>query len=425
MGSSFREIFQHLSRHKLRTFLTGAAVGWGVLLLVFLLGVGQSFERGMRSSSRQYSATDLRIYAGYTSKPFGGYAEDRIIEFNDLDIELILRASSLIDTVYKVGQIPGSEVKSDIESVGGGFSIMGVHPDMYSNNLGLDILEGRVHKIEDYQNARHLYIVPDRMATKLFPNSTSYIGRRIILNGISGIIIGVYKRESYARDIVYVPFSELQTRESHLQRGVKMLGLDLGGRKLSEAEANQLEQELRTILARHKNFDSTDETAVWLNTWVMSRDEKMDLFFVAIEIFLWMVGLSILSIGVIGVSNIMLVTVSERRKEIGIRKALGARPHHLIGMVLGESVLLTLTAGLVGLLVALVILMGLDYLVTSYGLGSTVVFGERLSLLGKVTISFPTGIATILVMTITGCIAGLKPIRKAMKIPAVEAMRDN
>lgn len=119
MGSSFREIFQHLSRHKLRTFLTGAAVGWGVLLLVFLLGVGQSFERGMRSSSRQYSATDLRIYAGYTSKPFGGYAEDRIIEFNDLDIELILRASSLIDTVYKVGQIPGSEVKSDIESVGG------------------------------------------------------------------------------------------------------------------------------------------------------------------------------------------------------------------------------------------------------------------------------------------------------------------
>lgn len=424
MTGSIQEIIEHLSRHKLRTALTGFAVGWGVLLLIFLLGVGTSFESGLRSSTTGYNIADLRLYAWFTTKPYSGFAADRSIIFDDLDIALIKQVAPEVKSVYKTVTWGGKELRTKDTYYTEFFNISGVHPAMFRSNIAITLKQGRFLTDEDYNKALHHYIIPDNIATTLFPKDSTFVGKQIIVNGIQGTIVGVYQKSTFGNNIVYLPFSEAALRVPEVATNNLELALDLGGKVLTGKEAKALGEKIRVAIARKKQFDPTDENAVYLNTWNIEGASSFDNFFRRLQAFLWVVGLSILAIGIVGVSNIMLVAVSERRKEIGIRKALGARSRHLIGMVLGESLIITLISGLLGLAIGVAILLFLDYAIIHWKIGELSMFGETIHLLGSTTVSIGLGLAAIAVMLVAGIIAGYRPARRASNIPAVEAMSD-
>lgn len=424
MNSFFKEIFEHLSRHKLRTTLTGFAVGWGVLLLIFLLGIGSSFESGLRSSSNGFNSADLRLFYGITDKPFAGFERGRNLICEDSDIPLIKRVLPNLRNIYKTASYFGKELRTAQHYYSENFKIEGIHQGMFASNLSLEMLEGRKLTPQDYNRAKHHYIIPDKVAIALFPKENKVVGKQIIIDGILGTIIGVYKKENHGVSSIYLPYSEICFRKPSIVKDNTLLALDFGGKTFSEEEVNSIEKNIREALSRKRSFDPSDDNAVYLNSWNVRGAKSFDNFFRGIDIFLWLVGLSILTIGIVGVSNIMLVTISERRREIGIRKALGARSKHLIQMILGESIIITLVSGFLGLLLGIGILLTLDYFIATFAIGSFNIFGITIHLLGKVSISVNLGFLAIAIMLIAGIIAGYRPARKATNIPAVEAMSD-
>lgn len=430
MGSHFRETFDHLSRHKLRTVLTGLAVGWGVLLLVFMLGFGTSIEDGLRKSMGDFNSYDVQLLGGYTSKPFDGLGEGRPIYFDPVDTSIIKRVAPQIGDVYMTGETYNPVVESAIASATDDGNrrmvLYGVHPSMFGKSIRLKkILQGRVLTMNDYHYARHNYVIPDRVAELLFPQDDNYLGKQIVVNGVNGSVVGVYETDKYGNNTIYVSFTEYASRNSRIITQIDRLCLDLGETKITTKLLDDLEETIRGALSKRKRYDPEDPNVVSFTRWNIEGAGQMNLFFDAIQIFMWIVGLSILSVGIIGVSNIMLVTVSERRREIGIRKALGAKPRHLTRLVLEESVVITLFSGLLGMALGIVVLWGLDYGVTRLEWGTMTIFGDTLTLLGKPTISLRTGFFTVLVMTFAGIMAGYRPARRAIRIPAVEAMHEN
>lgn len=427
MGNALQEIFDHLKRHKLRTALTSFAVGWGVLLLIFLLGVGTGFRNGMEETTGSYSQADIRCYSWRTTKPYAGYEKGRTLYFDNYDIAIIKQAIPQVKEVYKTSNYYtsgtlryGAKYYTDFTK------IIGIEPSLLGRSIPINIKEGRALSQEDNINARHHYLLPETVAQSLFGKNESAVGKRIELDGTYGTVVGIYRVENKNDNtaIIYAPFREQELKFPYLSARVDELNLVLKTVPKNISELESLEVAIRQALSRRMKFDPTDESAVYINKWGLEGTTSLNNFFMGMNMFLWLVGISILSIGIVGVSNIMLVTVSERQREIGIRKALGARSKHIIGMILGESVIITILSGLIGLFIGVVLLLLLDYLVTVFHVGEFEFFGNKMHMLGEITISVGIGLVAVVVMAIAGLLAGYKPARKAVSIPAIEAMRE-
>ncbi|MDX1667518.1 MAG: ABC transporter permease [Saprospiraceae bacterium] len=398
------EIFNSIRKHKLRTALTALGVFWGIFMLVILLGAGQGLQNGVEYQFRDDATNSIWVRRGTTSKPFQGLPEGRQIRFTNEDYEY------LRDNFEGIEHLTGRFYLSGDRIVTYGdknmsFSVRAVHPGhRYLENTIM--VSGRYLNQTDLDESRKVAVIGLNVRESLFGEEDP-IGKEIDVGGIVYQIVGLYRDtggESEMR-IIYLPMTTAQKVYAG-NKEIHQLMFTAGD--LSVPQMKELESEVRTALARRHRFASDDRKALSMSNIAEEYQKFQNLFF-AIRAFVWFVGVGTLFAGIIGVSNIMLIVVKDRTREIGVRKALGATPRSIVTMILQEAVFITGLAGYLGLLAGIGILSLLGSMEVAYFRNPGVHLGVAAS--------------AVLVLVGAGVLGGLMPAIQAARINPVEAMR--
>lgn len=403
----WEEIFSTIRKNKLRTFLTGFSVAWGIFMLIILLGSGKGLENGVRSQFESSATNTLWVWGGQTTKAYKGIKPGRRIEFENADY------NNFKKSLPGIGQIAGrSQVWGDnnisYKNEYGNFEINTVHPD-YQIIEKVEMVEGRFVNEFDVQKALKVTAISTAVKQALFKDSPA-LGEYINVKGIPFKVVGVWKDENGRQDeqrMIYLPITTAQKVFMGRDR-LQTLAVTVGSNTI--ADSKLMEEEIRTRMAAKYAFDVEDKQAMYIWNGVEEFKRFMDLF-AAIRMFIWVIGIGTIIAGIVGVSNIMMISVKERTKEIGIRKSMGATPLSIIMLIMQEAVFITSLSGYIGLVLG----VGLLELVSPYV--KTEFFRNPEANLG-IAIS-----ATILLI-FAGAVAGFVPARRAASIKPVEALRD-
>jgi len=403
----WNEIYYSLKKNKLRAFLTGFSVGWGIFILIILLGVGQGLQNGVQNQFNSDAINSVWISGGTTGMPYQGLKQGRRIRLKNSDYEAVKSRINIADNVSaRLNVWGGSSIvyKGDYAS----FDLKAVHPKhQFVENV--KIINGRFINQLDIDNYRKTAVI-GRVAKEVLFKDKNPIGENIEINGIVFKIVGVFtdSRDSEMKRI-YLPISVFQK----LFSGTEDIGqISMTADITNKEEMNQLEDDLRQLMASRHHFSIQDRRAIWV--WSdFDQYLKVMKLFGGIKSFIWIVGLLTIIAGIVGVSNIMLVVVKERTKEIGIRKALGATPSSIISLIVFESVVVTSIAGYLGMLPGIFLLE----LVSKYVPDS--------DFFSNPTVSFSLVLMAIVILVLSGVIASYLPARRAALIKPIEALRDD
>lgn len=412
----FREIWSTIRKNKLRTFLTGFSVSWGIFMLILLLGAGNGLRNGVMHNFRNMSMNRVQVWGGYTNKPWQGMQSGRSIRFKETDIEILRKRFPEIDL------LSANVWHTDTLRVDGDFlngELQGVFPDHAKiNYVNVYTENGRFINDADMREQRKTIVLSPRMAEVLFPGRNA-VGEYVKTGDIMWQVVGVYNDDEKNNNApAYIPFT---TARSLYNKGYGFSSLSFTLQGVVSKEANaDFEKRFRTVMARLHKFDPTDDNAIGL--WNTADNFRMmNNIMNGITLFIWVVGIGTLIAGIVGVSNIMLITVRERTKEFGIRKAIGAKPSSILRLIITESLLVTAVFGYVGMLGGI----GLTELVNSAmeaaGVGQNAGHGGTIFL--NPTVNIHIALASTLLIVAAGVLAGYFPARKAVKISAIEAMR--
>lgn len=412
-----REILSTMRKNRLRTFLTGFSVAWGIFILIILLAAGNGLRNGVMYNFSNFSANRVEVWPNYTSKPWQGIRENRRLTFRNEDIEHL--ATDFPEVEHYSGRIDHSDTLAyNKEYVNANLS--GVAP-AYATIDFIIPTRGRFINEIDIQQRRKVIVLSPRMAEVLFREEDP-IGRYVRIGHMIFQVVGVYRdKEMNNNKPAYIPFT---TAQQLYRSGTKVDELIFTVRGIkSEAENAAFEQRFRTAMALRHRFDPSDTGA--LGMWNTGDDFRMlDLIMNGLMMFIWIVGISTLMAGIVGVSNIMLVTVRERTREFGIRKAIGAGPASILRLIIIESILVTTLFGYVGMVAGIGVTELIDYGMTMAGMNADTGGGpENISIFRHPTVSLGIATSATLLLVIAGVVAGYFPARKAVSIPAVEAMR--
>ncbi|MGH1334537.1 MAG: ABC transporter permease [Aureispira sp.] len=407
----WQEIILSLSKHKLRTSLTAFGVFWGIFMLVLLLGAGNGLQNGAQYEFRDDATNSLWIYPRRTSLAHQGLSKNRQVKFENADYDLL---KSLEGTEYITGRfylLPDLE-KLVYNNVRYNFSVRCVHPD-HQVLENTNIEKGRYINERDINLYRKVAVIGQLVKEEVFPNENP-IGKYIQIGGISFQIVGVFSDTGGEDEMrmIYLPITTAQ-RSFATRPSINQLMLTTGEASLEEVM--ELEQQVIAKLAERHRFNPKDKQAIRVRNRVEHFQSIMNLFNM-ISLFIWIVGIGSIIAGVIGVSNIMLIVVKDRTKEIGIRKALGASPASVVSMIIQEAVLITSVAGYLGMAIGIGLIHGINVFMETYEIDGGFFRDPQVDVGMVVT-------ATIVVV-IAGAIAGLIPALKAAKISPVEAMRE-
>ena len=408
----WQEIFLSLSMHKLRTGLTAFGVFWGIFMLVLLLGAGNGLQNGASYEFRDDATNSLWIYPRRTSLAYKGMASNRDVQFDNSDYDLL--KNKVEGTEYITGRfyLPTSYEKMVYKNFQYNFRVRCVHPDhkILENTL---INTGRFINNFDLQKFRKVAVIGKLVVEEVFPNQNP-IGKYIQIGGISFQIVGVFSDTGGDDEMrmIYIPITVAQ-RCFSTKSPVNQIMLTTGEANLSEVM--KIEQDIINKLAEKHRFNPEDKQALRIRNRVEHFESIMNLFGM-ISFFIWVVGIGSIIAGVIGVSNIMLIVVKDRTKEIGIRKALGASPGSIISMILQESVLITSVAGYLGMAMGIGLIHLIRNTIETYNIDSGFFRDPH--------VNVPMVLTATIVVVIAGAIAGLIPALKAARISPVEAMRD-
>jgi putative ABC transport system permease protein len=403
------EVLVTIGRNKLRTALTTISVAWGIFVLVFLLGLGQGLDNGMRKQFARDATNGVWVWANKTSVAHGGFDVGRRIQFENRDYD---RAATVKGIEHISGQhFIGNNRRGSMYTQRGNkantFGVNAVHPDAIYL-AAHDVALGRFLTPADITQRRKSVVIGRPVRDFLFEPDENPIGEWIVVAGVPFQVVGVFTDPSGNEQErqMYIPVSTAQLAYSGSDK-LGMLQFTLGD--AGPAEAQAIIDEVVGDLATRHNFDPTDKQAVRVHNNIEGYAKFQNLFYM-IAAFVTIIGLGTLAAGVVGVSNIMMIAVKERTKEIGVRKALGATPNSIIFMILQEAVFLTGIAGLLGL---------------SAGVGV-------LELVGKLDndfiynpgIKLGHGIAAAVFLVGAGALAGYFPARSAAKVNPIHALRD-
>ncbi len=402
----WNEIYYSLKKNKLRAFLTGFSVGWGIFMLIILLGVGQGLQNGVEGQFSSDAVNSVWVGGGMTSMPYKGLKEGRKIQFKNKDYEIIKRDFPQVENVSaRLNVWGGSSIiyKGEYAT----FDLKAVHPKhQFVENI--EVIEGRFINDKDITDYRKSAVI-GRLAKDILFKDEDPIGKVVEINGINFQIVGVFKdvRDQEMKRL-YLPISVFQK----LFSGTENIGqISMTAPLETQAEMDSLEKDIRRKIAKIHQFDSNDKRAVWVWGNFEEYLQFMQLFG-GIKAFIWIIGLLTIVAGIVGVSNIMLVVVKERTKEIGIRKAIGAQPSSIISLIVFESVVVTSVAGYIGMLPGVFLLEMISK------------FMPAGDFFANPSVDFSVIITAIVVLIFAGVIASYLPARKAAMIRPIEALND-
>lgn len=418
MRDILTEIWATARRNKLRTTLTGFAVAWGIFMLIFLLGAGNGLINATQQNSHRYLNTSMVIFGGQTSKAHKGLKEGRRIELNDRDMEITQERFS--DNVEEVG----AELDHGNTTMSHGkeytaANISGVYPNDYIINKR-DMIYGRFINKIDIRDRRKSIVISDDMAKELSPtgNVEDMLGQIVRMEDLAFHIVGIYQVDkSMMGTDAFIPFTTYRTIYNV---GDKTGNIVFSFKGLETAQQNEaFEQRYRASLNGNHGAAPDDEEAVWIwnrFTQAMQMNTGMGMLRTA----LWIVGIFTLLSGIVGVSNIMLITVKERTHEFGIRKAIGATPWSILRLIIIESIIITTFFGYIGMVLGIAANEYMNATIGNMkvdsGMFTTTMFVNP-------TVGFDVCINATLLMVVAGTIAGLIPARKAARVRPIEALR--
>ena len=408
---SYREILDTLTRNKSRSFLTGFGVFWGVFMLVALIGGGNGLKEMLNKNFEGFATNSAIVWAQPTSKAYKGFRKGRLWEMEYKDVERLKNSIPELDVVSPVlFSNGGTAYFGDRKTTVG---INGVQPN-YLRVSEPKLLYGRYLNDMDVAQCRKVCVIQKKTYKDLFPGGGDPCGQYIRVDSVHYQIVGVdyssaegINMGSEEGTLMLLPITLMQ-RTYNLGQQVHMIAVT--GRK--GVVMSTIAPRIRETIARAHAIDPLDERGVMVfNTEVLFQ--MLDSLFRGVNFLIWLVGLGTLLAGAIGVSNIMMVTVRERTTEIGIRRAIGATPRIILSQIISESIVLTLVAGMSGILFAVLILQMLEMGNTEDG-----IVGAHFQ------VDFWTAILAALVIAAMGVLAGLAPAARAMAIKPVDAMRD-
>lgn len=412
---TIKEVFASISKNKLRTFLTGLAIAWGIFLLIILLGIGNGFQNGVTSNFASRAQNSISIYPGFTSTPYNGMPSNRQMKFDTKDYYLI--KNKMPNVEYVSVSISRSTNMSFGEEYGT-WNVDGVTPEM-SFIRRVEPNQGRFINDLDIKDRRKVIVLSRDMEEILFKEGSG-LGKKIQVDNLVFTVIGIYKDNSGRfNPLAYIPFTTAQTLYSS---GYGFGSIEFTVKGLDSTEANEkYETLLRERLGGIHNFNPEDRSAIYIRNTASMAVESQQIF-TAIKLFIIVIGLASLMAGIVGVGNIMLITVKERTKEIGIRKALGATPASVLKLIIMEAVLITSVFGLIGMMTGIG-LTELLSLIIEQSQANVPKDVNQSTLFLDPTVEVWVVLSATGLLIIIGVLAGLLAARKAVQVSPIEAMR--
>lgn len=411
------EIWSTVRRNKLRTALTGFAVAWGIFMLIFLLGAGNGLINAMLLQSDRFLDNSMMVGGGYTSKPYDGLKEGRSIELNDKD--MAVTGNNFANNVEETG---GSLDQSGLTFSHGTNYVSGSLEGVYPNEIKInkkEMLYGRFVNDMDISQKRKVIVLSEDDAKELMPRGTErIIGQYVDVDSLAFRVVGVYKADrSGMNSSTYTAFTTLR---AIYNKGDKVGTILFSFKGLDTQEANDaFEAQYRARINGNHRAAPDDESSVWI--WNrFTQNLQMNTGMGIIRTALWVVGLFTLLSGIVGVSNIMLITVKERTREFGIRKAIGAKPRSILRLIIVESVVITTFFGYIGMVLGVAANEYMDATIGRMKVDSGLF---EATMFYNPTVGIDVCVAATVVMIVAGTLAGLIPARKAARIRPIEALR--
>ena len=405
----WQEIFTSLRRHKLRTFLTAFSVWWGIFMLVLLLGAGTGLENSVLYNFRDDAINSIWIYPGETSIPYKGLPVGRRMRFDNSDYDNTMRLDGV-----RVGTgrffLRGSFFTSRGDK-SFSYDVRCVHPG-HQVIENTNIVAGRYINDFDIKKSRKVCVIGKLVKESFFKDGEEVLGQYLQIKEIKYQIVGVFTDTGGEREMqkIYLPVSTAQKIEGRDR--LNMLMFEVGDATLEESLA--IEEKIKTQFALKHKFSMKDKRAIYLRNGIEDYTEFQTVF-TFIKGFIWFVGIGSIIAGVIGVSNIMLIIVKDRTKEIGIRKAMGATPWSIISMIMQEAIFLTGVAGYIGLASGLGLIYGVQQIMEQNDIESEFFRNPEVNTIVVVVALF--------ILVISGAIAGLIPALQATRVNPVTAMK--
>ena len=417
MRELIKEIWSTSKRNKLRTSLTGFAVAWGIFMLIFLLGAGNGLINAQLQQSTRFLANSMRVFPGETSKAYKGLKEGRSITLNDKDILISNKTyGQYVDDVggrleqYNVNINYGDNYVASQSLVG----VAPTHPKIDKTEL----IAGRFINEIDMKEQRKNVVLSRSQAKELCKDYRSLVGKNVKISNLNFQVVGIYKDdESRNNTEAFIAYSTIKTIYA---KGDDAGSLEFTIKNLKTREDNkQFEKNYRASINNNHQAAPDDERTIWL--WNRYMDNiQMNQGIAIMQTALWIVGLFTLLSGIVGVSNIMLITVKERTREFGVRKAIGAKPWSILKLIITESIIITSFFGYIGMVCGVAANEIMDatigHTTVDTGLFKAAMFVNP-------TVGLGTCIGATITIVIAGTIAGLIPAIKAARIRPIEALR--
>ena len=411
-----QEIFANLRRNKLRTALTGLSVSVGIFLLIVLLGAGNGLIHAFEHNAGNMALDVVRLWPGFMSKPYDGLGQGHTVRFDNRDLRLT-SAGFPGRVLRSTGELSQSSVRVTADSENATGELRGVFAD-YADMNKVVVTDGRFVSPLDLSERRKVMVVGRKTAADLFGDARRAVGRLVVADSTVFRIVGVYAdRGQMGSMTAYVPFTTLQLIYN---KGVNVESILMRTRGVDTEEADEtFRADLRRSMGALHRFAPDDESAIWVYNSTTGAKESAKAMGV-LRTALWLVGLLTLLSGVVGISNIMLITVKERTHEFGIRKALGARPWSILRSVLLESVIITALFGYVGLVLGVV---ATEYMNAAAGQQTVTVADLEMPVFLDPTVDLGVALHALAVLIAAGLLAGFVPARKAVRVKPIEALR--
>ena len=407
---TYKEIFTTLSRNKSRSFLTGFGVFWGVFMLLGLIGGGSGLQQLLSRNFEGFATNSVIIFAQKTTKPYAGFRKGRSWTMNYDDIERLKAQVNGLDIVAPVLARWGPNATHGDKKYS--CNVKGVLPE-YQGVETPKLKYGRYINAMDMQQKRKVCVIGKRVYKTLFPNGDNPLGKLIRVDSIYYRVVGVdyasgnISIDGSSEEAIVLPITLMREAYNYGDEVPLICGTAKPGVHVSD-----IMPKIRRVIAQNHQLDPTDEKGISIfNTEVMFG--MVDNLFRGVNFLILLVGIGTILAGAIGVSNIMMVTVKERTNEIGIRRAIGATPRIILGQIITESIVLTISAGMGGLLFAVGILQLAELASTTDGIVTT-----------HYQIGFWMALGAVALLSTLGVLAGLAPALRAMAIKPVDAMRE-